>query len=135
MTRVYFASVEALNDDELFARCRAQLSAGRLAKADRMRFRKDQNLSIGAGLLLKKGLQAYGLREKDMLYETGANGKEIPVLYNAAVTGGALRDPWGRPYEYMIQSFDPGTSPDRVDFKTSAALPNFFRLTDKERSE
>ena len=92
MTRVYFASVEALNDDELFARCRAQLSAGRLAKAERMRFRKDQNLSIGAGLLLKKGLQAYGLREKDMLYETGANGKPFfaaapEICFNVSHSG------------------------------------------------
>lgn len=92
MTRVYFASVEALNDDELFARCRAQLSAGRLAKADRMRFRKDQNLSIGAGLLLNKGLQAYGLREKDMRYATGANGKPFfaaapEICFNVSHSG------------------------------------------------
>lgn len=68
-------------------------------------------------------------------HETGASGTTVPVLYNGTVTGGKLLDPWGRPYEYMIQKFEPGANPEQVNFKTSASLPNFFRLTDKERSE
>lgn len=72
--------------------------------------------------------------------EKGANDEEIPVLYNAAVQGGSLRDPWGRPYQYMIQksatqASGEGTGMGTVNLTTSAALPNFFRLTDKERSE
>jgi len=72
--------------------------------------------------------------------EKGASGETIPVLYNAAIVGGSLRDPWGRPYQFMIQksaslSSGDGTGMGNVNFKTSPALPNFFRLTDKERSE
>ncbi len=72
--------------------------------------------------------------------ETGASGEPIPVLYNAAVKGGKLLDPWGRPYQFMIQesatlSSGDGTGMGSVNFTTSAALPNFFRLTDKERKE
>ena len=72
--------------------------------------------------------------------EKGASGETIPVLYNAAIVGGSLRDPWGRPYQFMIQksaslSSGDGTGMGSVNFKTSPALPNFFRLTDKERSE
>ena len=72
--------------------------------------------------------------------ETGENGETIPVLYNAAIMGGKLRDPWGRPYQYMIQKSSTlgsgdGTGMGNVEFQTSSALPNFFRLTDKERGE
>lgn len=72
--------------------------------------------------------------------ETGENGELIPVLFNASVTGGHLRDPWGRPYQYMIQKSSTlgsgdGTGMGSVEFQTSAALPNYFRLTDKERGE
>ena len=72
--------------------------------------------------------------------EKGASGEQVPVLFNAAVSGGYLRDPWGRPYQYMIEksatlSSGQGTGMGNVNFTTSAALPNYFRLTDKERSE
>lgn len=67
--------------------------------------------------------------------KTGANGEEIPVLFNANVTGGHLLDPWGRPYEYMIQRFEQGPQPNQPQFYRGVALPNYFRLTDKERSE
>ena len=34
------------------------------------------------------------------------NGQEgnVPVLFNGAVTGSAIRDPWGHPYRYRIMS-------------------------------
>ena len=72
--------------------------------------------------------------------EKGASGETVPVLFDAPVSGGYLRDPWGRPYQYMIQKSSTlasgqGTGMGNVNFTTSAALPNFFRLTDKERSE
>ena len=65
--------------------------------------------------------------------ETGGNGQSIPVLYAAAVRGGKLLDPWGRPYEYMIERTGTWTGTDVPDLQTAPALPNFFRLTDKER--
>ena len=65
--------------------------------------------------------------------EAGANGGNIPVLFNATITGGELRDPWGTPYEYMIDNT--GTLSDQTGtFETALALPNFYRLTDAERS-
>ncbi len=71
--------------------------------------------------------------------ETGETGSPIPVLYNAAVTRGALRDPWGRPYQFLIQKASTVSSGQNaglgnVSFKSSAALPNFWRLSDEERS-
>ena len=65
--------------------------------------------------------------------ETGDNGEQVPVLYNAAVRGGKLLDPWGRPYEFMIEKTSPWAATDVPDLLTAPALPNYFRLTEKER--
>ena len=65
--------------------------------------------------------------------EKGDNGEQVPVLYNAAVRGGKLLDPWGRPYEFMIEKTSPWAATDVPDLLTAPALPNYFRLTDKER--
>jgi len=65
---------------------------------------------------------------------TNPNGGEVPVLYNAQITGGEIRDPWGKPYEFMIkrvQEEDDGGR--RQNFVTAPTLPNFYRLTDEER--
>lgn len=66
--------------------------------------------------------------------ETDAGGEEIPVLFNANVRGGNVLDPWGRPYEYMIEKTgDLGNTVQAP--RTAAALPNFYRLTDEERGK
>ena len=66
-------------------------------------------------------------------HETGENGEQVPVLYNASIRGGKLLDPWGRPYEYMIEKTSPWAATDVPDLLTAPALPNYFRLTEKER--
>lgn len=68
----------------------------------------------------------------------GANGRPVPVLFNGHVIAGYLRDPWNTPYQYMIVNTASlegggGNEAKGVSFKTAAALPNFFRLTDAER--
>ena len=65
--------------------------------------------------------------------ETGANGEQVPVLYNASIRGGQLLDPWGRPYEYMIEKTSPFAAGAVPNLLTAPALPNYFRLSDKER--
>ncbi len=61
----------------------------------------------------------------------------VPVLYNAAVTGGSIRDPWGTPYQYMIaQSGEASeSSADKVgsSLSTYMLLPNLWRLKSSER--
>jgi len=64
----------------------------------------------------------------------GAQGENVPVLYNAQIRGGKILDPWGKPYEFMIkkvQEQDDGK--ERNVFVTAPTLPNFYRLTDEER--
>ena len=65
--------------------------------------------------------------------ETGANGEKIPVLFNATVKNGELRDPWGTPSQSMIDKTAELTD-STSSFETALALPNYYRLTDRERS-
>ena len=64
--------------------------------------------------------------------EKGENGETVPVLFNATVKNGSLLDPWGNPYEYMIEK-TAELSDSTGSFTTAVALPNFYRLTDSER--
>ena len=64
---------------------------------------------------------------------TGGNGNPVPVLYNAKIRGGKLVDPWGRPYQYMIEKCSGWGEAEVPDLKTAPVLPNYFRLSDKER--
>lgn len=52
-----------------------RLSAERQEKIRRFRFEKGKHLSLGAGLLLDYGLQAFGLRERDVRIGKGKFGK------------------------------------------------------------
>lgn len=60
---------------------------------------------------------------------------KVPVLYNAAIRGGSIVDPWGTEYEYMIsQAGDASDSDDSVGdgLNTFMYLPNLHRLTPHE---
>lgn len=74
--RVQALDVKPLDDDSTFDVCLGQVSSYRREKVMRYRFRRDRNLSLGAGLLLDALLcRYYGLREKQMEYETNEYGK------------------------------------------------------------
>ena len=69
---------------------------------------------------------------------SGYSGERIPVLFNASLTGGRMLDPWGRPYELLIEktaSLSGGGDDEERNtrFVMAPYLPNFFRLTDAER--
>ena len=65
--------------------------------------------------------------------ETAEGGGEVPVLYNAHIVNGAIRDPWGKPYQYMIRQAGTVSHNGNAKFYTSLYLPNFYRLSDNER--
>lgn len=67
-----------------------------------------------------------------------ASGDQLPVLFNGSLANGTMVDPWGTPYQYKIEQTGTadgggGDEARRVDFSTAPHMPNFFRLTDKER--
>jgi len=62
------------------------------------------------------------------------SGEPSPVLYNAQIRNGAIRDPWGNPYEFTIMKVnEAGRQSDSRQFVTAPILPNFYRLTDEEK--
>ena len=64
--------------------------------------------------------------------EAMPNGQSgnVPVLFNGAVTGGSIRDPWGHPYRYRIMSSSMNVEDEHIgDMGESAfAIPNINRI-------
>lgn len=61
-------------------------------------------------------------------------GGQLPVLYNAQIRGGAVVDPWGTPYKFIIKKLaEQDDGGEKLIYVTAPNLPNFFRLTDEER--
>ena len=74
------------------------------------------------------------LGERSLGGNDGQEAAKVPVLYNAQIKAGAIRDPWGQPYEFMIKKVqeqdDGGT---KFKYFTAPSLPNYHRLTDEEK--
>lgn len=75
MIMTYMINTDKLNDDKLFEDYYNVMSAYRQNKIRKYIFRKDRNLSLGAGILLNYGLKQYGLNECDMRYAASNNEK------------------------------------------------------------
>lgn len=70
---LYAADASVLSDENLFAAAYAQASEERKQKTDRYRFCKDQCLSLGAELLLRKALGELGVSA--LVFSYGKEGK------------------------------------------------------------
>lgn len=64
--------------------------------------------------------------------ETNPNsqdGENVPVLFNGAVRGGSIRDPWGNAYRYRIMSAAVDQEDNAGNVSQSAvAIPNINRI-------
>lgn len=90
--KLYTMDTEELSDEAHFRKCYESLSASRQEKIDGYRFLTDKKLSMGAGLLLDRGLREYGLREAKVRIAQGENGKpylpDYPEIhYNLSHSG------------------------------------------------
>jgi len=60
------------------------------------------------------------------------NGQDgnVPVLFNGAVRGGFLRDPWGKPYRFRILSASVNQDDDHTGSvgESAFAIPNINRI-------
>ena len=77
--------------------------------------------------------------ESDLSFVLGKeampNGREgnVPVLFNGAVRGGKLRDPWGNPYRFRIMSAAVDQDDQAGNVSDSAfMLPNINRIPASE---
>lgn len=64
--------------------------------------------------------------------EAAESGGNIPTMLMAQLRNGKMLDPWGHPYKVRIK---PGTvdAAQSVNLTTGYFLPNYFRLSQKER--
>ena len=75
MITTFLIEAEKLNNDNLFLEYYNRMSVYRKEKIDRLKQRKDKNLSLAVGIIIDTYLQSFGLRECDMNYSTKENGK------------------------------------------------------------
>ncbi len=80
MIDAYFLDVNNLNDDLLFKKYYDNTSNTRKNKIDRLEYREDKNLSLGASILIDFGLKKFGLNEYNMQYGELKCGK--PYFFN-----------------------------------------------------
>lgn len=73
--KLYVMNVRSLRDEACFRRNYERISSKRREQVDSYRFRKDQRLCLGAGMLLGRGLREYGLEEMETAIAYGEHGK------------------------------------------------------------
>lgn len=72
---LYWMDTGQLEDETQFVRAYQSLSHDRQKKTDSFLYRKDKKLSLGAGLLLRQGLAARGIDERETVLGYGVHGK------------------------------------------------------------
>ncbi len=75
MKQVYKLNTEELENSETFFSFYEKLSEKRRQKINSYRMKKDKMLSLGAGILIDKGLETFGLREANVRIAEGTYGK------------------------------------------------------------
>jgi len=79
--KIYKLNTKQLESLEVFEHFYAEVSEERQHKIDNMRQRKGKLLSLGAGILIDKGLKEYGLREAKVRIALGENEKPYFLDY------------------------------------------------------
>lgn len=64
-----------------------------------------------------------------ILGKVKARNNDVPVLYNAALVGGKILDPWGHPYRITIKQGEKVSPPGVSGVKIRTFSPNWHRLT------
>ncbi len=75
MINTYYMDVRQLDEEKRFEEQLHRLSAFRQMKTAVLRHERDKRRSVGAGTVLDAALRDYGLREREMEYHMGENGK------------------------------------------------------------
>ena len=63
-----------------------------------------------------------------ILGKVKARNSAVPVLYNAAISGGKIRDPWGHPYRITIRQGEHINPPGVNNLKIRLFYPNWHRI-------
>lgn len=57
----------------------------------------------------------------------------VPVLFNANIVAGAIRDPWGNPFRVTIRRSDVTIKNNVKPLQTAVSFPNFNRIPANQR--
>ena len=93
MTETFLLDVSKLYDDRVFREYYGNLSGYRREKTDRLKIRKDKNLSLGIGILINRFLEDnFGICEHFVRYSELKNGKPFfadfsNIHFNASHSG------------------------------------------------
>ena len=91
MIKTYISNSEILNDKDIFDFFFEQVSEDRREKINRLKFQKDKNLSLTAGVLLKTALVNEGLDYDNLSISLQSNGKPFisgsDTYYNLSHSG------------------------------------------------
>ena len=63
-----------------------------------------------------------------ILGKVTSRNSDVPVLYNAALTGGKILDPWGHPYRITIKQGETINPPGVSGVKIRMFYPNWHRV-------
>ena len=118
MTTIYLMDITKLNEDAVFDEYFAGMPVERQNKILRIRYRMDKNRSLGAGILLARGLLDCGIDVKDADIREGEHGKP----YLAGLSGNNQGKPWKEVHfnlshagDYVVAAFGP--SPVGIDIE------------------
>lgn len=65
---------------------------------------------------------------KYILGKTTSRNSQVPVLYNAALKGGKILDPWGNPYRITVKKGQKINPPSVNGVKIRMFYPNWHRI-------
>ena len=63
-----------------------------------------------------------------ILGKVKSRNSDVPVLYNAALTGGKILDPWGHPYRITVKQGETINPPGVNGVKIRMFYPNWHRI-------
>ena len=65
-----------------------------------------------------------------ILGKVKSRNSDVPVLYNAALTGGKILDPWGHPYRITVKQGESINPPGVNGVKIRMFYPNWHRVVE-----
>lgn len=107
--------ITKLNEDAVFEAYFAGMPGGRQEKIRRIKHRMDKNRSLGAGILLARGLLAYGIELKDADIREGEYGKPYLAGTGAKRAWQDIHFNLSHSGDYVAAAF--GSSPVGIDIE------------------